>query len=180
MKSIAVSNKMLKAAQDSYEGRRHPSYGLTDADMKAALAQAPDQQAENERLRGEVEELQGAQILDRAALRLQKKAREKAEAELAEARAEVAAAYERAATVQVGGYDMVSPVTRATIRALATKPGTTALSEMLDAETRDMRKALEDLLKAHESGWPDKQDWGAGDRARAILARIDQRKETGA
>ena len=55
MKSISVSNKMLKAAQDSYEEHSHPSYGLTDADMKAAisaaLALAPDQQSEIERLR---------------------------------------------------------------------------------------------------------------------------------
>ena len=30
-------------------------------------------------------------------------------------------------------------------------------------------EALKDLLDAHESGWPDKQDWVAGDRARAAL-----------
>lgn len=46
MKSIAVSNKMLKAAQDSYYEKSHPSYGLTDSDMKvaikAALENAPD------------------------------------------------------------------------------------------------------------------------------------------
>lgn len=40
--------------------------------------------------------------------------------------------------------------------------------------TDPMREALKDLLEAHESGWPDKQDWGAGDRARAALAAAPQ------
>lgn len=43
-------------------------------------------------------------------------------------------------------------------------------ADAAEAENKRLREALEGLLEAHESGWPDKQDWGAGDRARATLA----------
>lgn len=106
-------------------------------------------------------------------------------AEREEARAATAAAYERAEdaandadSLELSVHGAVKIMER--IRALATEAETNALAEIVkkavDAETRDMRKALEDLLKAHESGWPDKQDWGAGDRARATIARLDQAK----
>ncbi|TWI38354.1 Lar family restriction alleviation protein [Paracoccus sulfuroxidans] len=113
-------------------------------------------------------------------------------AELAEAREKNGALIERAADIAdtyrdsctPGGMQAISDTIACSIRALATEAETIALAEIVkkavDAETRDMRKALEDLLKAHESGWPDKQDWGAGDRARATIARLDQRKEAGA
>lgn len=39
---VAVSNKMLRAAQESYEESAHPSYGLTDADMRRAIKAALD------------------------------------------------------------------------------------------------------------------------------------------
>lgn len=39
---IAVSNEMLRAAQESYVEHRHPSYGLTDADMRRAIKAALD------------------------------------------------------------------------------------------------------------------------------------------
>lgn len=37
---VAVSNKMVKAAQDSYQEHRHPSYGLTNEDMRKAIKAA--------------------------------------------------------------------------------------------------------------------------------------------
>ena len=42
-----------------------------------------------------------------------------------------------------------------------------------DQRVARLVEALKDLLDAHESGWPDKQDWGAGDRARAALRDMD-------
>ena len=42
-----------------------------------------------------------------------------------------------------------------------------------DERVAALVNALKDLLEAHESGWPDKQDWGAGDRARAALRDMD-------
>jgi len=39
-KGRAVTNKMVKAAQDSYSEHSNPSYGLTNADMKVALQAA--------------------------------------------------------------------------------------------------------------------------------------------
>ena len=57
MKSIAVSNVMLRLAQSSYEA--NPEYGLSDNDMrvaiKAALDAAPDQQATIDRLTAELD-----------------------------------------------------------------------------------------------------------------------------
>ena len=37
---VGVSNRMLEAAQDSYNENRHPDYGLTDADMRRAIKAA--------------------------------------------------------------------------------------------------------------------------------------------
>lgn len=39
---IAVSNEMLRAAQESYQEFAHPSYGLTDMDMRRAIKAALD------------------------------------------------------------------------------------------------------------------------------------------
>lgn len=106
--------------------------------------------------------------------------------ELAQSRAEAVAAYERAAQVCDDEADrilskqdgkepsvdlnlrfiaLMLPEAANTIRALATEPGTTALAEMLDAETR----ACAELFSHPEAKM-------VRDR---ILARIDQRKEAG-
>lgn len=91
-------------------------------------------------------------------------------AELAEARASAEAAYERAATLQVFGYDMFGPATKTAIRALATEAETDALAEIVDAETRACAEVAD-------------QCWEAGYRhttKATILARIDQRRGAGA
>lgn len=40
LKGIAVSNRMVGAAQASYDANRNPEYGLTDSDMKKAIEAA--------------------------------------------------------------------------------------------------------------------------------------------
>ena len=88
-------------------------------------------------------------------------------AERDQARAEAAAAYEKIAraaedrtwSVGLAGHE---------IRALATESGTTALAEMLDAETRACAQICD--RNDQVGGWVSRD---------AILARIDQRKEAG-
>lgn len=97
-------------------------------------------------------------------------------AELAQALAETAAAYERAADKAVSASRElwndqraldVSDDLATLVRALATEPGTTALAEMLDAETRACAEVAENWWMNPQCERPDI----------AILARIDQRKE---
>lgn len=80
-----------------------------------------------------------------------------------EARAEAAAAYERAAGLVDRRRSVIEVGTELSgkIRALATEAETTALAEMLDAETRA-------CIEAYQNG------------IGALTARIDQRKEAGA
>lgn len=89
-----------------------------------------------------------------------------------------AAAYERAASITVrqfdsfgDGFDRPLPaVTQEAIRALATEAETTALAEMLDAETRACAKAAWRKVGCCQSCASVEDD---------ILARINQRKEAG-
>lgn len=110
-------------------------------------------------------------------------------AERDEARASTAAAYERAAQVcddvhiilgdgpkrVIGEYqEDVQPL----IRSLATEPGTTALAEMLDAETRACAEvALRVGPVLADSPYLDGMQACAQQARAAILARLDQRKE---
>lgn len=86
-------------------------------------------------------------------------------AELARSRAEAAAAYERAA--RVADKQPIANSIATKIRALATVDRTSALAEMLDAESRACVQIIRDNSMSSMAG------------EKAILARIDQRKEAG-
>lgn len=92
----------------------------------------------------------------------------------------VAAAYDKAAQVvdacnAEGPYQAIGAANR--IRALATEPGTTALAEMLDAETRACAEVIEhERAKRLGDGHDAASTNGMHSAMTAILARIDQRK----
>ena len=61
-----------------------------------------------------------------------------------------------------------------TLRALsAALEAEKARAEALDAKLKEAVAVINCILEAHESGWPDGQDWGAGNRARAALRDMD-------
>ncbi len=103
-----------------------------------------------------------------------------------QARAEAAAAYERAA---LEAEYVENSYMAARIRALATEPGTNALAEILDAETRACVDLTDRALlnyggRQESSTGKEARDWqsmkmAALDIRDAILARLDQRKGAG-
>lgn len=132
-------------------------------------------------------------------------------AELAQSQAEVAAAYDQAAVVCLAdaqrrrkqAADLAAPgvvnvhnvtqydrwiagaialeVIVGKLHELATEHGTTALAEMLDAETRACAEvALRIGPVLSDSPYLDGMQACASQARAAILARIDQRKEAGA
>jgi hypothetical protein len=49
----------------------------------------------------------------------------------------------------------------------------TLAQAMMVPEVRELVEAAKALLEAHESGWAAGKDWGAAERTRAALRRID-------
>lgn len=183
MKSIAVSNKMLAVAQASYEG--NPDYGLTDDDMrkaiKAALNEAPDQQAEIARLSAQRVRLSeqyttACRIIEKMATK-----RDQAQARAAAATMEMR---ERAASVTVDlgpRYDgrpvhyHIPENVKSVIRALPIDPDAQkALDQMLAKAREDaIREALETFRAQIESMRQNVGDWSISEVPEAVNDTLD-------